>query len=29
MENFIPAYPDQNDPNIQTLITNKLEFLEE
>lgn len=27
-ENFIPVYPSQNDPNIQTLTTNKKEFLE-
>ena len=28
MENFIPTYPDQDDENIQTIITDKLEFLE-
>ena len=27
MEEFIPIYPEQNDPNIQDIITKKFEFL--
>lgn len=28
LEDFIPVYPDQNDPDIQKIITNKQEFVE-
>ena len=28
LEDFIPVYPDQDDPNIQSIITHKQEFAE-